>query len=82
MPDVLVGKRGQVVIPADVCRRSGIKEGDRLHLEVDERGRILMERIDQDPVDRLRRAGARSHGGVDPVEYQRALRNPSASRVG
>lgn len=75
--DVLVGKRAQVVIPADVRRRLGIREGDRLHLEVDERGRIVMERIDDDPLERLRRAGAASYADVDPVEYQRALRDES-----
>lgn len=77
MPDVLVGKRAQVVIPADVRRRLAIQEGDRLHLEVDERGRIVMERVDKDPIERLRRAGTASYGGVDAIEHQRALRDES-----
>jgi AbrB family looped-hinge helix DNA binding protein len=73
--DVLVGERGQVVIPAVVRRRLGIEEGDRLSLVVDERGRIVMERVDPDPIARLRRAGAASYVRVDAVAHQRALRS-------
>jgi AbrB family looped-hinge helix DNA binding protein len=77
MADVLVGKRAQVVIPAQVRKQLGIEEGDRLNLEVDELGRIVMERVDPDPIERLRRAGAASHAQLDAVEHQRALRDES-----
>lgn len=75
MADVLLGKRAQVVIPAAVRRRLGLHEGDRLHLEVDERGRIVLERISHDPVERLRRAGSSCFEDVDPVDFQRRLRD-------
>jgi AbrB family looped-hinge helix DNA binding protein len=75
MPDVLVGKRAQVVIPAAIRRRLGWKEGDRLHLQVDERGRVILERVSDDPVDRLKRAGEAVFRGVDPLEEQRRLRD-------
>lgn len=75
MPDVLVGKRAQVVIPAAVRRRLGWKEGDRLHLHVDDRGRVVLERIAEDPVERLKRAGDAVFRGVDPLEEQRRLRD-------
>lgn len=75
MADVLIGKRAQVVIPAAVRRRLGLQEGDRLHLEVDEQGRIVLERIDDDPLERLRRVGSSCFSDVDPVDYQRRLRD-------
>ncbi len=75
MTDVRVGKRAQVVIPADVRRRLGIREGDRLHLQVDERGRIVLERIAEDPIERLRTVGRELFPETDPVAYQRALRD-------
>lgn len=74
MTDVLIGKRAQVVIPAEIRRRLGLREGDRLHLEVDDQGRIVLERLEEDPVERLIRAGTACFADVDPVAYQRALR--------
>lgn len=72
--DVKIGQRGQVVIPVEVRRRQGIEPGDLLHLEVDERGRLILEPLDKDPVRRLREAGAGLFTDVDPVEEQRRLR--------
>lgn len=74
MPDVLIGKRAQVVIPVSVRTRLGLREGDRLHLEVDDRGRIVLERLSDDPVDRLQRAGSSCFRDVDAIDYQRGLR--------
>ncbi len=74
MADVAVGKRAQVVIPAEVRRRLGIKVGDRLHLQVDKLGRIVLERIAEDPLERLRTVSTKLFRGTDPVAYQRGLR--------
>jgi AbrB family looped-hinge helix DNA binding protein len=74
MPDIYVGKRAQLVIPAEIRRRLDIREGDTLRLEVDEQGRLVLEPLPRDPVARLRQAGARIFDGVDGVEEQRRLR--------
>jgi AbrB family looped-hinge helix DNA binding protein len=74
MPDVYVGQCAQLVIPAEIRRLLDIREGDRLRLEVDERGRLVLEPLPRDPVARLRLAGARIFIGVDGVEEQRRLR--------
>lgn len=72
--DVRVGKRAQVVIPAALRRRMGVSDGDFLHAEVDDRGRLILERIETDPVERLVAAGTGLWSGEDAVEVQRALR--------
>lgn len=73
--DVRVGKRAQVVIPAALRRQMGVKDGDVLHAELDERGRLVLERVDPDPLRRLREAARSAWGGDgDAVEQQRKLR--------
>ena len=73
--EVRVGKRAQVVIPAALRRRMGVSDGDLLHAEVDEQGRLVLERVDPDPVARLVDAGAGLWSGVDAVDHQRAQRD-------
>ncbi len=73
--DVKVGKRAQVVIPAAVRHRLDIREGDTMRLEVDDEGRLVLERLPRDPLERLREVGARYYAGVDAVDEQRALRD-------
>ena len=73
--DVRVGKRAQVVIPAELRRRMGVKDGDLLHAELDEQGRLVLERIEPDPLRRLSEAGRGLWRTDDPVGEQRALRS-------
>ena len=73
--DVLVGRRAQVVIPAAIREKLAIKEGDKLRLDVDDDGRIVLTPVSSDPIERFLRAGAGIFDGVDPVEYQRELRD-------
>ncbi|MBE7520263.1 MAG: AbrB/MazE/SpoVT family DNA-binding domain-containing protein [Thermoflexaceae bacterium] len=55
--DVRVGKRGQVVIPAEVRRSLGIHEGDLLQLTVDDEEHGLgLKPVRADPVTKLGRA--------------------------
>lgn len=75
MVDVLVGRRAQVVIPAAIRERLKIKEGDKLRLDVDEAGRIVLTPVSADPLERLMKAGAGVFRGVDPVAYVRELRD-------
>jgi len=73
--DVRVGKRSQVVIPAVLRRRMGVADGDLLHAEVDEHGRLVLERVEHDPVDRLLAAGRGLWSDVEAVEHQRVQRD-------
>lgn len=78
--DVKVGQRAQVVIPAELRRRMGVKDGDVLHAELDERGRLVLEKVEADPVRRLLRAGTGLYDGLDGVDYQRAMRQEWVER--
>lgn len=78
--EVRVGQRAQVVIPAVLRRAMGVKDGDVLHVELDERGRLVLEKVDPDPVQRLLQAGRGLYRGVDGVDYQRAVRREWADR--
>lgn len=47
--------KGQIVIPASVLRRLGIKEGTRIQIEVDEKGqRIILKPITRNYIHSLR----------------------------
>lgn len=71
--EVRIGKRAQVVIPAELRRRMGVRDGDLLHAELDESGRLILEKIVADPVLRLLQA-AQGLYDEDPVLYQRVRR--------
>jgi len=73
--NVRVGKRAQIVIPASLRRRMGVKDGDLLDAQLDEEGRLVLERVDADPLRRLSEAGRGLWHGADPVAEQRALRS-------
>ena len=72
--DIRIGRRAQLVIPVALRRRLGVEEGDILRAEIDERGRLVLEPVPADPVERLRRAGAGLYEGLDGIEEQRRLR--------
>jgi AbrB family looped-hinge helix DNA binding protein len=71
--DIVVGKRGTIVIPAEMRKTLGICEGQKLFAVVVD-GDIVLRRVSHDPVERLREAFAGVFAGVDPVEYVRELR--------
>jgi AbrB family looped-hinge helix DNA binding protein len=72
--DVVVGKRGTIVIPAEMRRALGICEGQKL-LAVVEDGTILLRPVSSDPIERLRDAFAGVFTGVDVAEYINELRD-------
>lgn len=78
--DVKVGQRAQVVIPAELRRRMGVQDGDVLHAELDDLGRLVLEKVDPDPVRRLLQAGTGLYDGLDGLDYQRELRQEWADR--
>jgi len=58
----------------------GVKGGDVLHAEIDDKGRLVLETVDPDPVQRLPAAGADLYDGRDAVEQQRDLREDWTGR--
>ncbi len=69
-----------MVIPAALRRQMGVRDGDVLHAEVDDRGRLILEKVDADPLQRLLAAGAGLFDG-DAVQHQRELRAEWAERA-
>lgn len=72
--DVRVGKRAQVVIPAQLRRQLGIEEGDTLHIEIDQHDRLVMRKVVNDPFRRFQQAGKGLFDDTDPVAWQQGLR--------
>jgi AbrB family looped-hinge helix DNA binding protein len=71
---VHVGRRATVVIPAHIRKELGIEEGDDLRASI-ENGRIVLEPIAADPLERLRQAFAGCFEGVDIDKYISELRD-------
>ena len=67
MARVKVTRNYQVTIPREVRERIGLREGDYLEVSLDERGRIVMERVR--PTRRTLRAGRR----LTPEEIERLI---------
>ena len=74
--DVRIGKRGQVVIPAEVRRRFRLRDGDALELTIDEdEHRLVLKPIPAHRVERFRQAAAKLYEGVDIDQTIHALRD-------
>jgi AbrB family looped-hinge helix DNA binding protein len=73
--DVRIGKRGAIVIPAEIRQQLGLEEGDVLALHVEEDGSFNLKAVPADPGERLRKAIRHGFEGVDPVAYQRSIRD-------
>ena len=72
---IRVGKRGQIVIPATIRRELGIEDGSQLWVRADDEGRILLEAVPDDPLDRFIAFGRKAYEGVDVDAYIRGLRD-------
>jgi len=48
-----VTSKGQLVIPAELRRKSGIKKGTEVHFLEDELGRIVLQPVTEEFIDRL-----------------------------
>ena len=69
-----VTSKGQLTLPAAVRAHFGIRPGDEVHFEEDERGRIFIHRwLDPDRFEKVRGI-APSLAGRDPVEVIREMR--------
>ena len=74
MPSAKVSSKRQITLPIEACRRLGIAAGDRLNVEIRDDALVLRPRPAR-ASDRLWGLGKEIWGGVDPVEYVRALRD-------
>jgi len=64
----------QITLPVAVVERAGIKLGEELAVEVDERGRVIVSRPQEETIgDRRRRAVDRIAGALPGVWPDRAL---------
>ena len=74
-PYIKIGKDGAIAIPAEIHRELGVEQGDTLFVDVSADGSVVLKPVSSDPLERLRNAFAGSFDGIDPVAYQRALRD-------
>ncbi len=72
---IRVGKRGQIVIPATIRRQLSIEDGSQLWVRADDEGRIVLEAVSSDPLDRFIAFGRKAYEGVDVDAYIRGLRD-------
>ena len=73
--EIRVGQRSQVVIPLELRRRMGVRDGDLLQAQLDDQGRLVLEKVEADPLLRLIQAGQGLFAGQDAVGYQRVQRD-------
>jgi AbrB family looped-hinge helix DNA binding protein len=64
-----IGKRGALIIPVEIRKKVGLKEGDDLLIEVDELGTIHMLKRPANFSAALRNLHSEIWNNVDPVEY-------------
>jgi AbrB family looped-hinge helix DNA binding protein len=64
-----IGKRGTLIIPVEIRKKTGLKEGDDVLIEVDEQGTIHMLKRPVDFSKALRNLYSEIWEGVDPVQY-------------
>ncbi|MFZ5642547.1 MAG: AbrB/MazE/SpoVT family DNA-binding domain-containing protein [Bacillota bacterium] len=84
MYTVIVSSRGQIVIPVEARKELGIKEGDILHVHVEDGGRIVMKMIRKNKkqkgiVDQT--AGLLSEMEVCGKDYVEGIRSGSDRRL-
>jgi len=71
MVEVVVGEGYRIAIPEEICKRLGVKVGDRLIVEVEE-GRIVLKPLRLDALERLMEIADKYLGGprsIDAVRF-------------
>lgn len=69
-----LGKRGVIVLPAEIRKRSKIPEGAELLVDISPSGVIYMMERPDDFVTALKEAGIGLWADIDPLEYVRQER--------
>jgi AbrB family looped-hinge helix DNA binding protein len=73
--DVIVGQRGQVVIPAAIRSAMELCPGDTLIMVLDQgTGWLQVKKVPHDPLERLQEAAGDAFKGIDATEFIRELR--------
>ena len=81
MIEVVVGEGYRVAIPEEVCRRLGIKVGDKLLVEVEE-GRIVLKPLRLDALERLMGIADKYLGGPRSIDAVRLVEESLESEIG
>ena len=71
MTSARLSSKSQIVIPAEIRRKVGLKPGDRVTLVVEGDQVILKKQVDEDSLERLRALGGPAWKGA-AEEIQRA----------
>jgi bifunctional DNA-binding transcriptional regulator/antitoxin component of YhaV-PrlF toxin-antitoxin module len=72
---IRIGKRGTIVIPAQMRHEMAVDEGDSLFVWLDDAGDFHAKSVPTDPLERLRAAFGDAWKGVDALAYIRAMRD-------
>jgi AbrB family looped-hinge helix DNA binding protein len=72
MPTTTLSEKGQVVIPAEVRNKAGLRPGDRFEVVLDDTGAVVFRRLQRDPLLALRGAFAGSPRLTDDLLAERA----------
>lgn len=73
--DIHVGTKGQVVIPAKMRAALGLCEGDTLWAYLDEDGHLSLQKVPNDPFERVQQAFHAVWDGEDATTFIRRLRD-------
>jgi AbrB family looped-hinge helix DNA binding protein len=73
----IVTRNYQITLPKDIRTLSNLKEGDQVIVDVDDKGRIILDVLKKSPVDDTFGIWKAEREGV---EYVRALRKEWKSR--
>lgn len=66
-----LSEKGQVVIPAEIRSKAGLRAGDRFEVELDDSGVLIFRPLPRDPLLALRGAFAGSHRLTDDLLGER-----------
>lgn len=71
---VRLGRRGQMVLPAEVRHALGLRDGDEILVALWPDGRVILRPRPKNYTETLAGAGEAVWKGADPVAYQRGER--------
>lgn len=71
---IRLGRRGQMVLPAEIRRALDLEEGDELLLALWPDGRVILRPRPSNYTESLAGAGLAAWRGIDPIDYQRGER--------
>jgi AbrB family looped-hinge helix DNA binding protein len=87
--ETTVSSKGQVVLPKDIREKLGVKEGDKLRIEVDERTKTILMRPQIEPPEeifvhagtKLTSSILRESDELDEARIERLLKAIGAKKI-